>query len=433
MPWYKKLHWQIIIGMILGVIYGLLASFYGWIEFTDHWIKPWGVIFINLLKLVAVPMILVSLINGVSSLSDFTRLSRIGGRTIAIYVATTIVAVVIGLVLVNTLRPGTALTPQMKEQMARSYQEQVDKSHEQASRQKEGGPLRVLVDMVPENVVEAASDNRNMLQMVFVALLLGMGIVGAGREKTKSVGDLMEGLNLIILQVVNFIMIMAPIGVFAQLATVITELSGRDPSGAMVILRALGYFVIVVILGQAIQIFGVYSAMLKLFTPLSFRRFFTAIRPAQLIGFSTSSSAATLPVNMKCCEQELGIPEEITGFTLPVGATVNMNGTSLYQAIAVVFIAQILGMNLSIADQVMVVITTTLASVGTAGVPGAGTVMLIIVLQSIHVPVEGVALIMGVERIIDMFRTVTNITGDAVVTAVVANSEGLLPDNKVKD
>ena len=428
MPWYKKLHWQIIIGMTCGVIYGLLASFFGWIDFTTNWIKPWGVIFINLLKLVAVPMIIVSLINGVASLSDLTRLSRIGGRTIAIYLGTTVLAVIIGLLLVNIIRPGASLSPQLKEQLASSYKSQLAKSSEQASQQEKGGPLDVIVKIVPKNLVDAAGNNRNMLQMVFVALLVGVGLVQAGKEKTAVVRDFLEGINLIILRVVELIMIVAPVGVFAQLASVITELSGRDPSQALKILKALGFFVIVVILGQFIQMFGVYGTILRIFTSIKTGDFFRAIRPAQLIGFSTSSSAATLPVNMKCCEEGLGVPEEITSFTLPVGATINMDGTSLYQAIAVVFIAQILGMHLSLTDQLTVILTTTLASIGTAGVPGAGTVMLIIVLQSINVPVEGVALILGVERIIDMFRTVTNVTGDAMVTAVVANSEGLLPD-----
>lgn len=420
MPWYRQLHWQIIIGMVLGLIYGLVASRYGWIGFTDNWIKPWGTIFINLLKMIAMPMILASLVAGVASLSDLAKLSRIGGKTIALFLITTTIAVTIGLLLVNVLKPGKTLSPQIRKQLAEVYQDSVQEKADYARKKKEQGPLQPIVDIVPPNIIDAASNNRNMLQMVFLAVLIGVGLVKSDKEKTGIISKIFDSLNELILRVVELIMLIAPVGVFAQIASVITDLGGEDPIRALKILKALGFYMIVIFLGLIIHVGVVYMGMLKLFTDIGISRFLRAIRPAQLIGFSTSSSAATLPITMECCEKGLGLPEEITGFTLPVGATVNMDGTSLYQAVAVVFIAQIMGMDLSFANQITIVITCVLASVGAAGVPGAGIVMLVIVLQSINVPVEGIALIIGVDRLIDMFRTATNLTGDATVTAVIS-------------
>jgi len=423
MPWYKKLHWQIIMGMALGLIYGLVATYMGWAKFTADWIKPWGTIFINLLKLIAMPMIIASLICGVASLSDLTKLSRIGGKTILLYFTTTVIAVIIGLLLVNTLKPGAHFPKSIKEELKRKYQAKVEKSEDIAVKEKKRGPLDTIVRIIPQNVIDSASNNRNMLQMVFVALLIGIALVKAKSEKTKILRQFFEAMNDVVMIIVDLIMKIAPIGVFAQIAGVITGLAGKNPLEALHILKALGFYLLVVLGGLLIHVIGIYGLMIKIFTKYGIGEFFRGISDAQLIAFSTSSSAATLPVTKECCERELGIPEEITSFTLPVGATVNMDGTSLFQAVSVVFIAQILGMDLSLTQQIIIVLTCTLASIGAAGVPGAGVVMLVIVLQSINVPVDGIALIMGVERIIDMFRTVTNVTGDAAVTAVVANSE----------
>lgn len=423
MPWFKKLHWQIIIAMLLGLIFGLTATKMGWSKFTTNWIKPWGTIFINLLKFIAIPMILSSLIVGVASLSDLTRLSRIGGRTITLYIITTVIAIIIGLILVNTLKPGKAFPVEMRDKLQQLYQNKVSDSEQTLEEAKKAGPLSSLVNIVPQNAFEAAADNTKMLQVVFIALIVGMGMVKAGREKAETLKKFFESMNDVIMCVVDMIMIVAPIGVFAQISSTITDLAGSDPMHALQILRALGFYIIVVLIGLFIHTVGVYGSILRLFTNIGFGRFFNAIRPVQLIGFSTSSSAATLPVNMECCEKELGIKEEICSFTLPVGATINMDGTSLYQAVTAVFIAQILGRDLTLVQQLTIVLTCTLSSIGTAGVPGAGVVMLVIVLQSIHVPVEGIALVLGVERILDMFRTVVNVTGDAAVSAVVAQSE----------
>lgn len=427
MPWYRQLYWQIIIGMIAGLIFGLLASSMGWIEFTSNWIKPWGTIFINLLKLIAIPMILASLVTGVASLSDLAKLSRIGGKTIALYVGTTIIAIIVGLIIVNMVQPGKSMSLSMREKMAKLYSEKVEQSAKTATETRQSGPLQPIIDIVPGNVFQSISDNKNMLQVVFLAIMLGIGLIQVEKSKSEHVRVFFQSLNDVILNIVELVMKFAPIGVFAQISSVLTELSGSDPRKALEILQALGAYGMVVLLGLLIHTGGFYSLLLRLFTPMSVGFFFKTIRPAQIIAFSTSSSAATLPVNMERCEKGLGIPEEITSFTLPLGATINMDGTAVYQSVAAVFIAQVLGMNLTFLDQVTIVLTATLASIGAAGVPGAGVVMLVIVLQSIHVPIEGIALILGIDRILDMFRTVTNITGDAVITSIVAHSERCLP------
>ena len=429
MPWYKKLHWQIIIAMIAGLIYGLIASSMGWVKFTTYWIKPWGTIFINLLKFIAIPMILSSLIVGVASLSDLSKLSRIGGKTIGIYLVTTVIAITLGLLLVNILKPGKTFPKAMSEKLQKLYINKVETSKQTAIKEKQAGPLQPLINIVPQNAVKAASENKKMLQVVFIALMIGIGMVNAGKKKSDALKKFFVSLNDVIMCIIDIIMKIAPLGVFAQISATITDLAGKNPADALLILKALGYYMIVVLLGLFIHTVGTYGGMLQLFTSMGMKKFFNAIRPAQLIGFSTSSSAATLPVTMECCEKDLDVPEEICSFTLPVGATINMDGTSLYQAVTAVFIAQILGRDLSIAQQIVIVLTCTLSSIGTAGVPGAGVVMLVIVLQAINIPVEGIALVLGVERLIDMFRTVTNITGDAVVTTIIAESESKSKNN----
>ncbi|MCE1248353.1 MAG: dicarboxylate/amino acid:cation symporter [Firmicutes bacterium] len=426
MPWYKHLYWQIIIGLIAGLVFGIIAVNTGLTTFTTDWIKPWGVIFVRLLKMVAIPMILTSLICGVASLCDLTKLSRIGGKTIALYVGTTVIAIIVGLFIVNFVKPGKYMPQEICKQLRENYAGKVEQSSVQATETQKAGPLQPIVDIVPDNFFKAASDNGLMLQMVFAAMLLGVAAIKVGKEKAGPVIGFLESLNEVVLQCVELIMKIAPLGVFAQISSLITDLAGSNPVQALHILKALGVYVIVVLVGLFIHCGLFYSLLIKFFTPFTISRFFRVMRPAQIIAFSTSSSAATLPVNMERCEKGLKIPSEVTSFTLPLGATFNMDGTSLYQAVAAVFIAQVLGMNLTMADQLTIVLTATLASIGSAGVPGAGVVMLVIVLQAIHVPIEGIALILGVDRILDMFRTVVNITGDAVVTSMVAKSEGLL-------
>ncbi len=428
MQWYKKLHWQIIIGLILGLIWGLFSSAAGIAEFTTHYIRPFGTVFVNLLKLIAVPLIVASLVVGVTSLNDMAKLSRMGGKTIAIYMVTTTLAITIGLAMVNIMQPGKALPEETRLSLMESYSENIEDRDQAAQELLEQSPLQFLVDLVPENFIEAASDNTNMLQVVFVSILLGIGLINIPVQKGEVLINVFEALNDVIIKIVDFIMKTAPYGVFALMAAVIVDLAGDDLTQAFTLLRALGWYCLAVVIGLLLHVFIVYSSLFKLFSNMRLIDFFRAIRPAILLGFSTSSSAATLPVTMERVEKNLGVNDEVSSFVLPVGATINMDGTSLYQAVAAVFIAQALGMDLSIAQQLTIVLTATLASIGAAGVPGAGIIMLVIVLQAIQVPVEGIALILGVDRILDMMRTAVNITGDAAVSVAVAHSEGLLGD-----
>jgi Na+/H+-dicarboxylate symporter len=426
MPWYKKLHWQIVFGLIAGAIYGFASSAFGWNELTTDYIKPVGTIFINLLKLIAVPLILASLITGVASLSDLRKLSRIGGKTISIYVVTTAIAVSVGLVVVNLIRPGHYLAPEMRDQLMKAYAGSVQAGQQKVEEMQKRSPLQPIVDIVPENVINSAADNRNMLQVVFVALLLGIGLIQVNNEKGEAVRRFFEGLNEVIIKLVDFIMLMAPYGVFSLIAAVIADLAGNDPRGATQVLSVLGIYGMTVVLGLAIHGVLVYSGILKIFSKMPIRRFFRGIRPVQLLAFSSSSSGATLPLTMEYSQKKLGVSEEVASFALPLGATVNMDGTALYQGVAAVFIAQTLNLGLSVFDQLTIVLTATLASIGTAAVPGAGVIMLVIILQAIHVPVEGIALILGIDRILDMCRTTVNVTGDCMVSVIVAQSEGAL-------
>ncbi len=428
MAWYKKLHWKIIIGLVLGLIWGLISSATGTADFTTNYIRPFGTIFVDLLKLIAVPLILASLVVGITSLNDMAKLSRMGGKTIAIYMITTTFAITIGLSVVNIMQPGKALPEETRLNLMESYGENVEERDEAARELLEQSPLQFLVDIVPENVFEAASDNSNMLQVVFIAILLGIGLINIPMQKGAVLINFFDSLNDVIIRIVDFIMKTAPYGVFALMAAVIVDLAGDDLSQALNLLRALGWYCLAVIIGLMLHVFIVYSSLFKLFSKMRLIDFFRAIRPAILLGFSTSSSAATLPVTMERVEKNLGVNDEVSSFVLPVGATINMDGTSLYQAVAAVFIAQALGMDLTIAQQLTIVLTATLASIGAAGVPGAGIIMLVIVLQAIQVPVEGIALILGVDRILDMLRTAVNITGDAAVSVAVAHTEGLLGD-----
>ena len=423
MRWYRKLHWQIIIGLILGLIYGIVAAIFGWGAFTSDWIAPFGTIFINLLKLIAVPLILASLITGVASLTDLKELSRIGGKTLGIYLFTTLVALVIGLTIVNVLEPGKTVPPEMREQLEQSFEGDVEQQALLAEQTKRRGPLQPLVDIVPENLFDSASSNRNMLQVVFFAIFAGVGLLMIPREKAEPFVAFFDSFNALVIKLVELIMVTAPLGVFALLADTINSVARDNIEQIGELLAALGYYCLAVIIGLAIHMAVTYPVLLKIFTRVRIGRFFSGISPAQLVAFSTSSSGATLPVTMEVTEKNLGVSEEVSSFVLPLGATINMDGTALYQAVAAVFIAQTLGMELGVAAQLTIVLTAMLASIGTAAVPSAGIVMLVIILEAIGVPSQGIALILGVDRILDMLRTVVNITGDATVATIVATTE----------
>lgn len=413
------LHWKIIIGLALGVSWGLFANYAGLTKFTANWIAPFGTIFINLLKLIAVPLVVTSLIVGVSSLKDISRLSRMGSKTIFIYIITTVIAVTIGLTVVNIIKPGHSFSSEKREEFKRLYAQRVDESTITAEKLKSESPLQPLIDIVPQNIFFSLQDNTKMLQVIFFSIFFGIALVMIPGEKTRIVKEFFKGVNEIVLKMVDMVMRLAPYGVFALLAALVADFAGN----MMELFTALGLYSLTVILGLATMIFVLYPTLLKLFTRIKITNFFRAIAPAQMLAFSTSSSAASLPVTMEVCEKELGISKEVTSFVLPLGATINMDGTSLYQAVAAVFIAQAFGYNLTISQQLMIVLMTTLASIGAAPVPGAGMVMLIIILQSIGIHPGGLSLIFAMDRILDMCRTVVNVTGDSTVASIVATSE----------
>lgn len=412
------MHIKILLGIGAGTLVGLLAARLGYSGVVLTWFKPLGTIFVNLLKLLAVPLVLVSLVDGVTGLRDLRKLSSMGGRTLLIFLCTTVLAVTLGLVLVNIVRPGDYLSTERREDLKARFSTQTDQGFNNAQAFKERGPLSPIVDMVPDNLFHALSNNTSMLQVVFFALFMGVAIMSLPSDQTQSVRDLFGQLNRIVLLMVDYVMAFAPIGVFALIASLIADLAGNDPAKALELLGALSVYALTVVLGLALMLLAVYATLVRVFGDLSPRRFFRVMSPAQLLAFSTSSSNATLPVNLECAEK-LGVREEVRTFVLPLGATVNMDGTSLYQAVATVFIAQAFGTDLTWAQQLTIVLTATLASIGSAGVPGAGMVMLVIVLQSVGLESAGIALVVAVDRILDMMRTVVNVTGDAMTAVLV--------------
>jgi len=420
------LHTKIIAGLILGLLFGFLCIFTGIPNslVTDY-IKPVGTIFVNALKLIAMPLILASLIVGVTNLGDISKLSRLGLRTIVIYMITTVIAITVGLLLVNTIKPGRLISKETREELLEMYSGDVQKTQKKVKEEvKDKAPLEPLIRIVPENIFQSTSDNSNMLQVVFFSVVFGIALLQVPAKKADPVKHFFEGLNDVILKLIDYIMMLAPFGVFALMAALIVEMAGDNPSKAVEILSALLLYGVTVLAGLAVMIFIIYPTILKTFAKAKYKEFFKGIREAQILAFSTSSSSATLPVTMECVEKNLNVPEKISSFVLPLGATINMDGTSLYQGVAAVFIAQALGMHLTLANQLMIVVTATLASIGSAGVPGAGMVMLVIVLESVGIPAAGLALIIAPDRILDMCRTVVNITGDSTVSVTMASLEG---------
>ena len=414
------LHWQILIGMVAGVAFGLIAVELGQQQFVKDWVKPFGTIFVNCLKLIAIPLIVASLIKGVSDLQDISKLSRMGFRTLGIYIITTVVAVTLGLIIVNIARPGKSISQETRETLLKDFDADAKSKIEAAESQKKKGPLQPLVDVVPSNLFGAATSNANMLQVIFFVIFFGIGLILIEPAKAQPVKAFFDGVNEVILKLIDLIMLVAPLGVFALLAALIAEAPSWE------LFRALFFYSLCVVLGLGLMVTLVYPLTVRFFTGKRIGFFFNGILPAQALAFSTSSSAATLPVTMERVEEHLGVDEEVSSFVLPIGATVNMDGTSLYQAVAAVFIAQATGVDLGLTDQIAIVVTATLASIGSAAVPGAGMVMLVIVLGAIGVPEAGLALIVAVDRLLDMCRTMVNVTGDAAVSMLVAKSVGKL-------
>ena len=408
------LHWKIIIGMVLGVLFGLLMSNFDQFgkQLISDWIKPFGTIFINCLKLIAIPLILASLIKGISDLKDITKLSKMGGVTITTYIITTVIAVSIGLVVVNIIKPGNTISEETRVELINAYEDDADKKREVAAKTKKSGPLQPIIDIVPSNIISAASDNKNMLQIIFFSIIFGVSMILIPEKKAKPIKDFFDSLNEVILKIIDLIMHFAPYGVFALLATLIVEAPKWD------LLKSLLLYSITLLIGL-FTLICIYIVIVRLFIKKNPQFFLNGILPAQLVAFSTSSSAATLPVTMDRVHNNLNVPKEVSSFVLPIGATINMDGTAVYQAIAAVFIAQTFGLDLTLGAQLGIIVTATLASIGAAAVPSAGIIVLVIVLAQAGIPEAGLALIFAVDRPLDMCRTVVNITGDATVSMLV--------------
>jgi Na+/H+-dicarboxylate symporter len=425
------LHWKILIGMILGIIFGfIMTSVDGGKGFVTDWIKPFGTIFINLLKLIAVPLILASLIKGVADLKDISKIKKMGLRTVGIYIATTLVAIVIGLTIVNIVKPGTGMSPETIENIKTSFGASGDAMVTKAKVTQEAGPLQALIDIFPQNIFVSLGEAK-MLQIIFFALFVGICLLLIEEKKAKPLIKFFDSLNEVVMKMVDLIMLFAPYAVFALLANVMIAFD--DPE---ILLKLVNYAACVV--GGLILMIGFYMLLVKFVAKKSPLWFLKQISPAQLLAFSTSSSAATLPVTMERVEEHVGVDKEVTGFVLPVGATINMDGTSLYQGIAAVFIMQVIWPEgLTFTNQLVIILTALLASIGSAAVPSAGMVMLVIVLESIGFPSHllpiGLALIFAVDRPLDMCRTTVNVTGDATVALLVAKSLGKLHDPKPKE
>ena len=414
------LHWKIVIGMVMGMLFGFSMTFFSWgNDFVTNWILPIGTIFVRLLKLIAVPLILASLIKGISDLKDIAKFKDMGLKTFGLYLMTTLVAIFIGLALVNIFVPGEGISSETIEKLTATYANDsgVTSKIASASAQQQDGPLQFVIDMVPDNVFYALSDNSLMLQVIFFAIFFAISMLLIGENRAKPIKQFFDTLNEVILKMVDLIMLSAPYAFFALLSSVVVSSNNPD------LLIALMKYSVLLVFGLFLMILF-YMVLIKVVVKMDPFWFMTKISPAQLLAFSTSSSAATLPVTMERLEEHVGVDQEVSSFVLPVGATVNMDGTSVYQAIAAVFISQALDFELTLGNQLTIILTALLASIGAAAVPGAGMVMLVIVLESVGFPADklaiGLALIFAVDRPLDMCRTVVNVTGDATVATIIA-------------
>ncbi len=412
MPAYVK----ILLGMLLGVIIGLIATQLGFELFIKNWVSPFGEIFIRLLKLIAIPLVLLSLIKGIGSLQDVSKLATIGVRTILLYVASTLVSIVLGVFLVSVIRPGDMVSAETSQSLYSSFSDDLDSKRNAVEHMGELSPLQPLVDIVPENAVQALANNASMLQVILLAALIGIAAILVG-AKSRVFLEFVDSLDSIIVKCIDIIMEFAPIGVTALIATMVCESAG-DVS----LLGALGLYVLTVVIGLMSLMLIFYPLVISFMTKIKPKDFIRAMFPVQLMGFTTSSSAATLATTMKMTDEVLHLPKNITSFTLPLGVTINMDGTSIYQAIAVIFIAQVMNIDLSMSQLLIIIATTTLSSIGTPGVPGGSIVVSMMVLSSVGIPAEGLAMIMGVDRPLDMLRTSVNVTGDVTVSTIIAES-----------
>ena len=402
---------QIGIALPLGIVAGLIANYFGIETLVINWISPIGDLFVKALKFIAMPLIIVSLLSGFTQLNDLSRLSKLGGRTIVAYLITTMLAVVTGLLLTNILQPGRFISDSTREKLLAQY------PINDTAPIVNNFSLNFILDFIPENFFAAAANNQNMLQIIMVTILFAIATISVKEDTRKQLATLFNQLNEVVMKVIDFIMYLAPVGVFALMATVIVK------APEMEIIYALLFYALTVILGLSILVFIFYPLVVRRVNNIGYKQFLKGILPAQLLAISTSSSAATLPVTMDCVQNNLGVKKEVANFILPIGATLNMDGTSLYQAVAALFIAQVFGIDLSIMAQLTIVATATLASIGAAAVPGAGIIMLTIVLEQVGIPLAGLGLILALDRPLDMLRTAVNITSDAAIATVLSRTE----------
>lgn len=408
------LYFQILLGMIVGIIIGIIALQINGEKTVNNWIRPWGQMFIRLLQLIAVPLVFISLVKGIMGLQNISRFSKLGGKTILIYLCTTVIAVSIGLSLGVLIKPGRFFNQEKAAGMQASYQTIVEEKKAVAEQVKDEGPLKFLNDIIPDNFIKAAGNNGRMLQVIFFSILFGIAALSIEKTKIVPLAQLFDSLYDIILKMVDYIILFAPYGVTALMAGLVVDFSG-DIS----MFKALAVYTGTVIMGMALLMLVFYPLLIHFFSNVKMKKFIKSIYPVQLLAFTTSSSAATLPVTMETVEKELGISNEVASFVLPVGTTINMDGTSCYQAIAVLFIAQVIGIDLSLSQLLTIIAMTVISSIGTPAIPGGSYVILTMVLSSVGIPAEGLALILGIDRPLDMLRTSVNVTGDATVASIV--------------
>lgn len=453
--------------MVLGVVWALISAKMAWSQFTLDWIAPFGTIFINLLKLIAIPLVLFSVMSGIIGIGNPKLLGSMGAKTLGLYLLSTLFAVTLGLTLVNVFNPGkilddntrlenriqyelwaksndiavkdthcfickeenSELVSEMQEKMSLEVlPEEVNEKLTTANKTIESGPLQALVDIVPQNIFNALN-NASMLPIIFFAIFFGLSTLFIPEKQSKVVSDFINAFNEVFLKMIDFIMLAAPYFVFALMAGIITKMAGDDLGKMFEIFKGLSFYALIVLIGLLSMIFIVYPLLLKVFTKgYRYFDFFKKIAPAQMLAFSTSSSAATLPVTLEVVEENLGVSKKVSSFVLPIGATVNMDGTSMYQAIAAIFLAQIHLIDLSLGQQITIVVTATLASIGSAAVPSAGLVMLMIVLTSVGLNPAWIAIILPIDRLLDMVRTTVNVTGDATVATLIDKMESKTKD-----
>ena len=408
------LYMQILAGMIIGIIIGFIAFQLKGERFINYWIVPWGQLFIRLLQLIAIPLIFVSLIKGIMSLDSIKSFSRLGIKTIIYYLATTLFAVILGITIGLIVKPGSLVDRTRVESIKGDFDMFVAEKAQAAEQTQEKGPLGFLQDIVPSNIVDAASSNSSMLQVIFFAVFFAVAALAIPKEKSKTVTSFIDGLNEIIFRMVDYIIAFAPVGVTALMAGLIVSFGGD-----LSMFVALGTFALCVVCAMFFLMLLFYPVLIRFLSKISVSEFLKATYPVQLFAFTTSSSAATLPVTMEAVKNDLHVAKETASFVLPLGTTINMDGASCYQAISILFIAQVLGIDLSFSQILIVVGMTVLSSIGTPAIPSGSFVILTMVLTSVGIPPEGLALIIGIDRPLDMLRTVVNVTGDITCAVIV--------------